>query len=773
MKKILLYSLLFSWLPSFGSHIVGGEFELLHISGTTYQLNMILYFDVLNGNPGAFDNTVNVEFYRKRDNFHMMTILLSNPSRSRVSYTQPSCSHGELVTDRIVYSTVITLSPGQFNDALGYYISWQRCCRNYNIDNIYSGDPNIGEVSAGQTFYLEFPPVVKNGQTFINSSPHLFPPLNDYGCPYRTYYVNFAGTDDDNDSIVYSLTTPLNTNSSTALPPPSPGPYPLVEWRPGYDLQHITGGSPDMQITKDGFLTVTPTQQGLFVFAVRVEEYRNGEKIGETRRDFQMLVLDQCAHDDPPLIVGKNLSDASFAYVDKMTVSFDNTVSDGNRCIQVRVTDPQSLDPADNYQENISIRAIALNFKSDSISKILPAQVSAVLVNGSEKIFTICFPQCPYLQGTYQVGIIAMDDACSLPMTDTLRVTVNTQRPANSNAYFLPPKVTTIQLAEGQQTTWPFTAKDDDGDNIVLSVIPQKFELKNAGMTYNSSLQPGTATGSISWNAFCKIYDFTKQTEFIVRILADDLDKCKTVHYDTTSVIFKVVLPKSNPVLTIYNEGKTKDLTNSSFQTNLGHMTLDLVGVDDQALATDSVSLTLLGATGNIAPANYTFAAAKGIKTLESIFSWDTDCSIFKDGNYDNHYTFKFLFTNNHCLTPKSDTAYVNVNIKDIESSDAHFIPPNVITANGDNCNDFFAIDGFEGAPDCNGGSRSIPFTTPADNCSNKFEQVRIYNRWGKQVFESTDRKFKWYALNESPGVYYYFIKFTRAEYKSSITVIH
>ena len=80
--------------------------------------------------------------------------------------------------------------------------------------------------AAGQTFYLEFPPVVKDGQPFINSSPRLFPPLNDYACPRKPYYVDFAGVDDDGDSLVYSLVTPLSTHSIIAIPPLLPAPYP-------------------------------------------------------------------------------------------------------------------------------------------------------------------------------------------------------------------------------------------------------------------------------------------------------------------------------------------------------------------------------------------------------------------------------------------------------------------------------------------------------------------------------------------------------------------
>jgi hypothetical protein len=46
---------------------VGGEFELIHVSGNTYRLNLIIYFDQINGAPGAKDQSVAVSIYRKRD----------------------------------------------------------------------------------------------------------------------------------------------------------------------------------------------------------------------------------------------------------------------------------------------------------------------------------------------------------------------------------------------------------------------------------------------------------------------------------------------------------------------------------------------------------------------------------------------------------------------------------------------------------------------------------------------------------------------------------
>ncbi|MFM7855362.1 MAG: gliding motility-associated C-terminal domain-containing protein, partial [Flammeovirgaceae bacterium] len=162
MKKLILTLLLLISFPVVASHIVGGEFELIYVSGSTYRINMILYFDLINGNPDAKDQRVTVSIFRKSDNAKMTDISLPLASESPVSYTQPSCSNGGLQTKKIVYSSTIDLFSNVYNDPKGYYISWQRCCRNYNIDNIYSQAPG-GSLYAGQTFYLEFPAVVKNG----------------------------------------------------------------------------------------------------------------------------------------------------------------------------------------------------------------------------------------------------------------------------------------------------------------------------------------------------------------------------------------------------------------------------------------------------------------------------------------------------------------------------------------------------------------------------------------------------------------------------------
>ncbi|HEY5917463.1 MAG TPA: gliding motility-associated C-terminal domain-containing protein, partial [Chryseolinea sp.] len=264
MKRILPVIICLFSMPLMASHIVGGEFEIVHLEGNQYRVSLILYFDELNGNPGAKDFNFTTAIFRKRDNLLMQNVFFNSYTSTNVDYTQPECSNGEIVTSKLVYTTTLTLSDARYDDPEGYYIIWERCCRNYTITNIFSDDPLVASRQAGQTFYLEFPPVVKNGQPFINSSPRLFPPLNDYACPRKPYYVDFAGVDDDGDSLAYSLVTPLSTHNSDPFPPLLPAPYPEVGWKPPFSLQNILGGAPDLKISDEGFLTATPTQQGLY-----------------------------------------------------------------------------------------------------------------------------------------------------------------------------------------------------------------------------------------------------------------------------------------------------------------------------------------------------------------------------------------------------------------------------------------------------------------------------------------------------------------------------
>ena len=138
MKKLFFILCSLALTHAYASHIVGGEFELLHLKGSQYQVNLIYYFDVLNkgsfgtNTPESLEPTLTAYIYSKGDNHLIRRVVLAFVSpRTRVGYTQPACSDGQVVTDKLIYSTVIELDAATYNDPQGYYITWERCCRNY------------------------------------------------------------------------------------------------------------------------------------------------------------------------------------------------------------------------------------------------------------------------------------------------------------------------------------------------------------------------------------------------------------------------------------------------------------------------------------------------------------------------------------------------------------------------------------------------------------------------------------------------------------------
>jgi hypothetical protein len=898
MKRVLLILFCMLALPVLASHIVGGEFELIHISGNQYRLNLILYFDEVNGAVGAKDGEVNARIFRKSDNAVMMDVNLPLLEESNVNYTQPDCAVGELKTRRLFYSRLITLSSASFSDPGGYYVAWERCCRNYDIDNIFSENLQLGGLSyAGQTFYLEFPPVTKNGEPFYNSTPRLFPPLSDFACPRRNYYVDFAGVDDDGDSLVYSLVAPLNTKSGDALPPvtflPRPKPYPDVLWRPGFSLNGIVGGAPDLAITSSGFLTVTPVQLGLFVFAVKCEEFRNGIKIGEVRRDFQMKVIDGCPVAEPPVILGKKKAEPTL-FSDKMNITFANNVNDEDRCIQVQVSDADANRMEDNFSENIKLRAIPLGYKKD-MSGILPdISVATLTAANNVKTFDICFDRCPPNEsGIFQVGIIAYDDACSLPLSDTLRITVNVQPPFNAKPKFELPllEITKQTLQEGDIQVYDIKATDGNNDKMIVGIIPDGFSMAAVGMSVNEiQNEEGIYESQLTWDTQCDKFDFTKKTSFQLKFIVQDQDLCAfsgsdTIYFDLNVVLpgndnpiistdlqpkqivdgvyiverkileslsFNVTgsdlkdrdyltltaqgdgfdmgnfgatfparadsaivtsqfnwqlpcdklnltvndefdfqfivkdqtnkcrlykadtlfvrvkaLPPDNekPAMTITNTNPDLDFVNNFQDVIMGQqISLSFISTDIDTQPQDLVRIEMIDATGDIQPQGFLFSDASGSGSAQTTFSWLPDCSIFKDGDYENDYTFTFRTLDSRCRSGKGDTVKIDFKIRDINSENREFIPPNFISANGDSYNEYFAML----RQSDNGQLENI---LPLDNCVGSFVSISIYNRWGIEVYSSNNRDFQWRPVNQAPGIYFYTLIYSNKEYKGTVTV--
>jgi gliding motility-associated-like protein len=283
-------------MPARASHIVGGNFELVMLDQATrrYELSLIMFFDKIGGNASSKDQNIKVGIFRKRDNALMQTVTLTLTVETIVTYANEDCAKTQgLKTDNYKYVNEIFLPESSYNDDLGYYIVWERCCRNSSQVNI------VNPGNTGMTFYMQFPPVTSN-----NNSP-VFNPINgEYICIDTDFKAMFDAFDKDGDQLVYRLSTPWRGNASRTSPAPQnpvgQSSYAEVSWASGFSASNSIPGSPALAINpQTGELTVKANQLGLFVFTIEVEEIRNGQTIGLIRRDFQLLVVD-CSKDPPP-----------------------------------------------------------------------------------------------------------------------------------------------------------------------------------------------------------------------------------------------------------------------------------------------------------------------------------------------------------------------------------------------------------------------------------------------------------------------------------------
>ncbi len=626
------------------THIVGGEFEILHIEGDRYLFRQIQYFDVINGDPDAKDQLINASIFRKRDNVFVKSVVMRYQTESYVPYTNPQCTDDRLVTNRIEYVTEETLDPDLFSDPEGYYMVWERCCRNNIITNIVRPD------ETGQTFYIEFPPIRKNGSEFRNSSPQLFPPLSDYACVNRFYYVDFRGFDPDGDSLAYSLATPKNSSIFDALPTPTPAPHPTVNWVDGINSEYQIPGNPTMAINKKGFLAVTPTEEGLFVFSVKCEEFRDGIKIGEVVRDFQLFVIDCPDPGNPPVIQAK----APGSNIFKTELETIDLKVDDDKCFDFKISDRDG-------SETITLRAEPVNFEA-SLQSILSTDIGYVNTPNDTMQVQVCLPDCPYLlDEPYIIDIIAMDYTCPLPLMDTMRLSVLVEPPPNTPPKFSEPiqKNITLSYLEGSVINLPFSAIDEDLDSLLLEVVGVDFELSEFGVEIDTVLyENGRIDFKLSWDTDCSVYSFAKKSDFQLKFYVDDADQCSIDNRDSVIVNVSIELPANNsPVVLVENEH-----ANQEYTVRVG----DQLSLEVRAFDGDPTDLLLLEAIGtnfNLSESGILFENQEGNSNIRTDLFWTIGCEdpvAVPEGKYELLFIAE---DEDKCKVPNADTIIVALNV--------------------------------------------------------------------------------------------------------------
>ncbi|MES2778886.1 MAG: gliding motility-associated C-terminal domain-containing protein [Bacteroidota bacterium] len=408
MKKVLiLIAILWSIQPSFAKHIVGGAFSLKHINGNNYSLTLKVLRDCFGGGA-PFDQPAVVGVFDLKTNALIETYELNLKSEDKLDFAGSNCNNGipNTCTTLGLYNLNILMTPAKFNNNTGYYFVYQRCCRNNIITNIQTPE------DAGIAIYMEIPPP----RNIINSTPYFNANPNTYLCVGNLTKYNLNFKDDDGDQLVYSFVNPLNgtlTPNHVAIDvdngdEPVEGPYPDVIWFGGHNTNEQILGTPSLSVdASTGELSVSPIQAGVYVTAIKVEEFRQGIKIGEVRLELQFNVTD-CPQPLPQIV----LKDTNGMFIgNTVTIQTPN----------IGCFDIEGSDITD------SVFMIVKNISSDTNITFKPV-FTKVKSDFRKVINRVCWEAaCNLPEGkTQQLRVELVDNGCPFPTRSVLTINIKT-----------------------------------------------------------------------------------------------------------------------------------------------------------------------------------------------------------------------------------------------------------------------------------------------------------------------------------------------------------
>ena len=275
---------------AFASHIVGGEVTYKFIgvfSGKNqYEISLTIYEDCLTGSPDAIanDDPAIIAVF-DAGNFSMVdadSVHFSSSLNVPINFSNSCVTN---IPDVCLIKKVFIKTFYLPVNTAGYYISYQKCCRNASVINIQ----NSG--SSGATYFgiIPAPSIVSHNTSAIFTN---FPPQ--VICINNPLNYDHSATDADGDSLSYEFcdaTTGPDASSNNILPDPPP--YGGVQYSYPFSGALPITGFPNIQINPvTGVITGTPNRIGRFLVTVCCNEWRHGIKINTIKREFQFVITD-------------------------------------------------------------------------------------------------------------------------------------------------------------------------------------------------------------------------------------------------------------------------------------------------------------------------------------------------------------------------------------------------------------------------------------------------------------------------------------------------
>ena len=668
------------------THIIGGEMSYRHLDSNVYELTFKIYRDCFNGIPQFDDPTFIYVFDGYNKYLGYIALNQKIPTGDTLPLFSPdSCRlppNNVCVEEKIMVDTIALPYRKE-----GYIFAYQRCCRNGTILNI--ANPSY----TGTTYTQQL--MMDSTIAPINSSPYFkkFPPI--FICNNVDLKFDHSAIDPDGDSLVYELRTPfIGADSIIPWPIPIPGynatkfykpPFDTVQFIPPYNVNNQLGGTKPMFIDpKTGLLTAHPIEIGQYVVGIAVREYRNGVLLGIHRRDFQFNVTD---------------------------------------CREK----PQAVLPAVIVQCRGDLSVSFLN-KSKGASSYLWdfGDPSSPFNNSVEKNPTHTFPAL----GTYTVTLISNP---TLDCSDTAVAKVKVYNNISGAAFDLQdvckntkvPLIDKSVLSEGIPSAWKWTINFNPNDTLIKKDTSYVFKTPGTNyvklVVYNENGCTDSLTKPLEVFPIPE-FDITGDTLLCVGASTNlILNSSEPYIYNWTPSNTLSCNTCANPIATP-KASPTKYYLTSTNQYN--------------CKITDSITVKFRPVLKPIADMKITEGrCVPATINMNGLYSnMDSVCMNFKNWLWDfgdgqtantqnTSHTYTQAGTYDISLQfNNADKITQSITLLPVESCSKIMFIPNTFTPNKDGHNDFVYLRGL----------------------NIKKLDLRIYNRWGEEIFKTNDIKIGW-----------------------------
>ena len=263
-RNVFFAALLAVPMASQASHIMGGELVYKHLGGLDYEVTLVIYRDCY-GIPISSPEAILITSSSCGQSISLPVDTIGVAQlASGCSNLLTTCQGGQLPGFEVyAYRDTVSLPMA----CADWVFTWASCCRNAAVTNLTAPDQYGYHVEAH----------LNNLAVAGNSSP-VFQELEmPFTCVNSTYCLDNGAYDADGDSLVYFMVNPLD-DQGTPIPYNAPfsvaDPFPTVG---GHFFDPVTGNH-----------CAVPSQNGAWVMAYKVEEYRNGVFVGSVVRDIQI-----------------------------------------------------------------------------------------------------------------------------------------------------------------------------------------------------------------------------------------------------------------------------------------------------------------------------------------------------------------------------------------------------------------------------------------------------------------------------------------------------